>query len=100
MAERVGLNVPMLKGVLEAIVLLLVLTVVVRLFEARFAFFPSAGESTTPRDYGIEFERFSIATRDGERLYGWSLAHSAPRASILYFHGNGGNLSVWAPILA
>ncbi len=28
------------------------------------------------------------------------MPHPAPRARILYFHGNGGNLSVWAPILA
>ena len=24
----------------------------------------------------------------------------SPRASVIYFHGNGGNLSLWAPILA
>ena len=27
-------------------------------------------------------------------------AEVAPRALVLYFHGNGGNLSVWLPILA
>jgi hypothetical protein len=26
--------------------------------------------------------------------------HPTPRAHVVYFHGNGGNLSVWAPILA
>jgi fermentation-respiration switch protein FrsA (DUF1100 family) len=98
--KRPRLKMPMSKAVLELIVLLIVLAAAVRLFEPRFAFFPSAGESTTPRDYGIEYEQSSIATCDGERLHGWSLAHSTPRASILYFHGNGGNLSVWAPILA
>ena len=28
------------------------------------------------------------------------MPHPSPRARIVYFHGNGGNLSVWAPILA
>ena len=72
---------------------------IVRVFEANFAFFPSAGETTTPADFGVPFERVSIRTVDGIELHGWSLTHSAPRAQILYFHGNGGNLSVWAPIL-
>jgi pimeloyl-ACP methyl ester carboxylesterase len=30
----------------------------------------------------------------------WTLPHAVPRAAVMYFHGNGGNLSVWLPILA
>jgi uncharacterized protein len=77
-----------------------VVALAVRWLEPRFAFFPSAGEDATPRDFGVEFEPVSIATRDGERLRGWWMRHPSPRASILYFHGNAGNLSMWAPILA
>jgi fermentation-respiration switch protein FrsA (DUF1100 family) len=77
-----------------------VLVAAVRWLEPRFAFFPSAGEDVTPRDFGVEFEPVSMSTRDGERLHGWWLRPPSPRATILYFHGNGGNLSMWAPILA
>jgi fermentation-respiration switch protein FrsA (DUF1100 family) len=42
----------------------------------------------------------SLTAAGGVALRGWSMPHAAPRARILYFHGNGGNLSVWAPILA
>jgi fermentation-respiration switch protein FrsA (DUF1100 family) len=87
----------------QTIVLLLIalgaLAVFVRLFEPRFAFLPAAGERETPRDFGVEYEALSFATGDGVRLQAWALAHPAPRARIVYFHGNGGNLSVWAPIL-
>jgi len=76
-----------------------VLVAAVRWLEPRFAFFPSAGEDVTPRDFGVEFEPVSMSTRDGERLHGWWLRPPSPRATILYFHGNGGNLSNWAPIL-
>jgi fermentation-respiration switch protein FrsA (DUF1100 family) len=76
------------------------LVVAVRWLEPRLAFFPSAGEDATPRDFGIEYESISIATRDGEQLRGWWLRPPSPKATILYFHGNGGNLSMWAPILA
>jgi fermentation-respiration switch protein FrsA (DUF1100 family) len=72
----------------------------VRLFEPKFAFFPSTGETLTPLDFGVPYETSVITTADGERLRAWLLPHAAPRAVILYFHGNGGNLSMWAPILA
>ena len=81
-------------------VILVVLILIVRLLESRFAFVPSLGETVTPREFGVDYTPLSIATRDGERLRGWALVHPAPRAQVVYFHGNGGNLSVWAPILA
>jgi fermentation-respiration switch protein FrsA (DUF1100 family) len=87
---------------LTALVLLGVLaglTVLVRMVESGFAFFPLRGETTTPRDHRAPYESLTISTRDGERLHGWLLPADTPRARIIYFHGNGGNLSVWAPIL-
>ena len=89
----------MLKLALELVAILLALALMVRLIEPRLAFFPARGETFTPRDFGVADEPMSIATFDGERLHGWALAHATPRAQIIYFHGNGGNLSVWAPIL-
>jgi len=84
-------------GITAAIV---VLFSFVRLVEPRMAFFPATGESVTPRQLGVDYQSLSISTRDGERLHGWSLAGPAARANVVYFHGNGGNLSVWAPIVA
>ncbi len=80
--------------------LVAVIALLVRLSESSFAFFPLAGETTTPNDFGIHHRAVSIATADGEQLGAWTMIHAAPRAQIVYFHGNGGNLSVWAPILA
>jgi fermentation-respiration switch protein FrsA (DUF1100 family) len=101
-----------MKTVLAVVVVAAMLAIVVRTFEARFAFFPFTGETTTPRDLGIAFEPLTLATSDGERLRAWALrpedrredgredgSRPVARASVLYFHGNGGNLSVWAPIL-
>jgi hypothetical protein len=86
--------------VLALAVLAAALVVFVRRLEPRFAFFPLAGESTTPAAFGVRFEPLTIATSDGERLHAWRLLAGAPRALVVYFHGNGGNLSVWAPILS
>ena len=79
------------------------LAVFVRWVEPRMAFFPFPGEVETPRDFGVPFETLTIATADGERLRAWKMTPPAPqaaRARIVYFHGNGGNLSNWSPILA
>jgi fermentation-respiration switch protein FrsA (DUF1100 family) len=79
------------------------LALLVRWLEPRLAFFPFSGESETPRDYGVPFEAVTIDTTDGERLRAWRMTPPAPqaaRARIVYFHGNGGNLSNWSPIVA
>lgn len=88
------------KFALALLAMLVVLTLVVRLLEPGFAFFPAPGETVTPREFGVDFTPLSIPTRDDKRLRGWALIHPAPGAQVVYFHGNGGNLSVWAPILA
>ena len=90
----------MIRIILVALAAIAALAVLVRAIESRFAFFPSSGETTTPDDFGIRFERASLTASDGVVLRGWRMPHPSPRARILYFHGNGGNLSVWAPILA
>jgi uncharacterized protein len=82
-----------------AVAALAALTLFVRRLEPRLAFFPFAGEDTTPADAGIPFRAHTIDTADGERLRLWHLAHDTPAARVVYFHGNGGNLSMWAPVL-
>lgn len=93
-----------MKTTVVLIALVAFIAVLVRLLEPRMAFFPYAGETTTPRDVGFPYEGLIVETKDGERLRAWLINPPKPgsqlRAHILYFHGNGGNLSVWAPILA
>jgi uncharacterized protein len=76
------------------------LAVLVRWLEPRMAFFPFTGETETPRHFGTDYEAVTLQTTDGERLRAWRMNAAQPRARVVYFHGNGGNLSNWAPILA
>ena len=71
----------------------------VRWAEPRLAFFPTTGELETPRDFGVAFDALTIDTADGERLRAWVMRAPVPRANVVYFHGNGANLSNWSPIL-
>ncbi|MBN2578401.1 MAG: alpha/beta hydrolase [Pirellulales bacterium] len=45
---------------------------------------------------GVENARFTAA--DGTRLHGFYFPHHAPRAVVLYAHGNGGNVGTWADV--
>ena len=80
--------------------ILLALVLFVRWLEPRMAFFPDPGEAETPRNFDVAYEPLTIDTSDGEHLRAWRLHAPQPRARVVYFHGNGGNLSNWAPILA
>ncbi len=71
----------------------------VRRIEPRLAFFPLAGETVTPRTAGVDFVADTIPTDDGERLRVWRLPHASAIAEVVYFHGNGGNLSLWSDVL-
>jgi len=86
--------------VLILLVVLLALVVLVRWLEPKLAFFPEHGETATPRDFGASYSAATITTSDAGQLHAWLLRAPASRALVVYFHGNGGNLSVWAPILA
>ena len=68
--------------------------------EPRLVFFPSAGEDRNPASLGIAYEAVRIRTSDGERLVAWQLEPKDAIADVVYFHGNGGNLSVWLPVFA
>src|SRR5215831_417149 len=81
------------------VIVLAGLTVFARWLEPQLAFFPSPGEDVTPPQFGVTYEAVTIDTSDGEHVRGWIMHAPNPRARIVYFHGNGGNLSNWAPIL-
>jgi fermentation-respiration switch protein FrsA (DUF1100 family) len=79
--------------------LLIGLAIAVRWLEPKLAFFPFTGESETPQTFGLAYDAVTIETDDGERLRAWRMHAPSGRARVVYFHGNGGNLSNWAPIL-
>ena len=41
----------------------------------------------------------TATTADGERLQVWHLPRADAQAQVVYFHGNGGNLSIWSDAL-
>ena len=90
-----------MRGLLIApVVVFLTMWVMARWLEPRMAFVPSLGVQQTPAAAGLPFTDLKISTADGETLHGWWIEHAAPRGQVIYWHGNGGNLSLWLPVLA
>ena len=54
---------------------------------------PSREVEATPQRIGLAFEPVSLLTDDGVKLEGWFVPHEKPRATLLFFHGNAGNIS-------
>jgi uncharacterized protein len=65
----------------------------VMIFEDKLIFHPIRypDGDWTPR--GIEVEDVWFAAEDGTKLHGWFVPHPAPKAVLLFTHGNGGNLT-------
>ena len=69
--------------------------VLVFLFQSRLVFYPEIGREVvlTPQSYGLRFEPVEILTADGETLAAWWVPVDNARGSVLFFHGNAGNIS-------
>ena len=83
---------------LRVVLAIVVLRLLVWWLEPRMAFFPTAGVQETPAVAGVPFRDVRIDTGDGQQLHAWWMEHPSPRAQIVFFHGNGGNLSMWLDI--
>ena len=56
-------------------------------------FHPSPTLAGTPRQVGLECEDIFFTTRDGVRLNGWFIPHPESQFTLVWFHGNAGNIS-------
>jgi len=65
----------------------------VYLTQDRMVYFPTSTLVTTPDDHGLDYEDVALVADDGVRLHAWFVPAPDARATLLFFHGNGGNLS-------
>ena len=72
----------------------LIVFVGLRLFELRVTFHPSTVSASAVWSSPARAEDVWFSTADGVRLNGWYLpARQASDQSVIYFHGNAGNIS-------
>lgn len=56
-------------------------------------FFPDATLDQTPEEWGVGYEDVFLDTEDGVRLHGWYIPFHGSKRTLLFFHGNAGNIS-------
>jgi fermentation-respiration switch protein FrsA (DUF1100 family) len=81
---------------LAAIAVYGVLALLLYLFQERMVFLagvPGRTLEATPADVGLAFDDVSIVATDGVRLHGWFVPAPDARATLLFLHGNAGNIS-------
>ena len=56
-------------------------------------FYPYQQLDAIPSDWGMDYENVNITTADNVRIHGWYLPAKNATKVLLFFHGNGGNIS-------
>ena len=73
--------------------LLVLILAFMRILLPGIVFKPTAEIVTTPAVMGVPFDDVTFAASDGVRLNGWYIPAQGARATLLFFHGNAGNIS-------
>ncbi len=79
-------------GVIAATVYVLTCALVF-LFQTHLIYFPSHGYQATPKDVGLPFESLTLQTSDGVSISAWYVPHADAKASVIFCHGNAGNMA-------
>ena len=74
--------------------IVLFLLLFARWFEWSNIYFPYKFVEANPKDIGLSYEDVYFETSDGAKLNGWFIpAKAPPRATVIFCHGNAGNIS-------
>lgn len=82
----------MLKNVIYITIAIIFVLAYLRYFEHRSLYFPTKEIEFTPRDVGLAYEALYIDTDRGMRLNAWFVPAADSRYTLLFCHGNGGNI--------
>ena len=67
--------------------------ILVYLFQPRLVFMPTRVVHSTPSDAGLSYEAVTLRASDGVKLSAWFIPADKPRATLLFCHGNAGNIA-------
>ena len=69
------------------------ISILLYVLQPRFIYFPTYEIPFTPAIIQLDYDDVIIKTSNDTIIHGWFIKHKNPRATLLFFHGNGGNIS-------
>ncbi len=83
----------MIKFIVYPLLLIVLFVVYVKYIESKSIFFPTKNIDLTPQDLQIPFEDIYIKAGGSNQINGWFIPFENAKYTILFCHGNGGNIS-------
>ncbi len=97
MKKIIGVYRRIMNNILSTLAILFIIFVafsgLMYLRQPSMTFFPISEISETPKDWGFKYEDVSLLTEDNIQLHGWFIPHEGATRTLLFFHGNAGNIS-------
>lgn len=88
-----GLVAGLLSGLGWIALVIVLLNAAMWMLQPGMVFYPTRVLEATPADWGLPFEDVELTADDGTRLHGWYIQHPDATHTLLFFHGNAGNIS-------
>lgn len=82
-----------LTQILLIFIILALFVMYLRFMERRTLFYPTKEIEYNPKEFGLNFEDIFFKTPDNIELNGWFISNPNARHTILFCHGNAGNIS-------
>ncbi|MCK5595185.1 alpha/beta hydrolase [bacterium] len=82
-----------IKYIIGTLIVVCFLHLYFRYFEWKNVYYATRGISGTPESIGLKFEDVFFETDDNVKLHGWYVPCDGARATLLFCHGNAGNIS-------
>ncbi len=84
-----------MKFIFAILIVILLFILIIRIFENNFVFFPFKYPQGywQPAAFGLQAEDCYFETTDGVNLHGWFVANENALATVIWCHGNAGNIT-------
>jgi fermentation-respiration switch protein FrsA (DUF1100 family) len=83
----------MLTGALLLFLFLILFILFLKYYEKKGIYFPAKNIDLTPEDIGLEYKDVFFLSSDGTELNGWFVQADESGLTLLFCHGNAGNIS-------
>lgn len=71
----------------------ILLLVMLYFLQSKMMYYPAREIGATPRNIGLEFEDVYFRLDSGDKMHGWHIPENTSEYTLLFFHGNAGNMS-------